>query len=71
MSEKLTIKTSEEEDFSVIHLIGRVDTNTSPEFESAYQKLLSEGKKKIMIDMKECDYISSAGLRVIISLQKN
>ena len=70
MPQILEVKTAEEEDSSVIFLIGRVDTNTAPEFEKAYQELLDDGKTKIIVDMVDCSYISSAGLRVLISLHK-
>ena len=70
MSETLEVRTSEEDDSSVISLIGRIDTNTAPQFEEAYQQLLDDGKTKIIVDMVDCVYISSAGLRVLISLHK-
>ena len=53
-----------------VALIGRLDTNTAPEFETAADGLLSEGVNDITVDMSECVYVSSAGLRVIIALQK-
>jgi anti-sigma B factor antagonist len=51
-----------------IKLDGKLDTNTSPELDSKMNEL--EGMKEVIIDMKELDYISSAGLRVLLSMQK-
>ena len=51
-----------------IKLGGKLDTNTSPELDSKMNEL--EGMEEVIIDMKELDYISSAGLRVFLSAQK-
>ena len=52
----------------VFALDGRLDTTTAPELESALGEL--NGVKELVIDMKNLDYISSAGLRVILKVQK-
>ena len=49
-----------------IELSGRLDTNTSPEFESLIETSL-DGVEKLIIDLKELAYISSAGLRVLLT----
>ena len=51
-----------------IKLGGKLDTNTSPDLDSKMSEL--EGMEEVVIDMKELDYISSAGLRVLLSMQK-
>lgn len=50
-------------------LKGRLDTNTAPELEAELQNAL-EGIERLAFDIKELDYISSAGLRVLLSAQK-
>ncbi|MDR3364288.1 MAG: STAS domain-containing protein [Clostridiales Family XIII bacterium] len=52
-----------------IDLKGRLDTATSPDWQT---KILSalEKKKNLRIDAKELDYISSAGLRVLLLSHK-
>ena len=47
--------------------VGRVDTITSPELESAVQL---EGIEELVFDLSQVDYISSAGLRVLLASQK-
>jgi len=47
--------------------IGRVDTITSPELEAAVQL---EGVEELVFDLTQVDYISSAGLRVLLASQK-
>ena len=47
--------------------IGRVDTITSPELEAA---VVLDGVEELVFDLAQVDYISSAGLRVLLSSQK-
>ncbi len=50
-------------------LSGRLDTNTAPEFEKELQDSL-DGVEDLTLDFSGLDYISSAGLRVLLSTQK-
>lgn len=52
-----------------ITLDGRLDTTTSPELESALQSSL-DGITELVFDISALEYISSAGLRVLLSAQK-
>ena len=53
----------------IIELEGRLDTTTSPELEKELKQSLS-GVTSLILDMDKLDYISSAGLRVLLSAQK-
>ena len=44
---------------------GRLDTNTSPELEAKINEVIGDAKK-LIIDLQNLDYISSAGLRVLL-----
>ena len=55
---------------TVIALVGRLDTNTSPQLQDYAQKLYAKGVNDIAIDMGQCEFVSSAGLRVIVAMQK-
>lgn len=48
---------------------GRLDTMTAPALEKEL-KDNTAGVEKLVLDLKSLDYISSAGLRVILSVQK-
>jgi len=50
---------------------GRVDSNTAPELEQALVKLQSEGRTHLVLDLSEVEFLSSAGLRVMVSTMKN
>ena len=53
----------------VVVLEGRLDTTTSPNLESELRASL-DGIKELVFDFKDLAYISSAGLRVLLSAQK-
>ena len=50
-------------------LEGRLDTNTAPELEAELQSSL-DGVTELTMDLEKLEYISSAGLRVLLSTQK-
>ena len=52
-----------------IALEGRLDTNTSPDFEKELQGSLDR-IEELILNFSKLDYISSAGLRVLLSTQK-
>ena len=53
----------------VIEIEGRLDTTTAPLLDKTINDNI-EGVKALVLDMKELKYISSAGLRVLLSAQK-
>ena len=52
-----------------IKLEGRLDFASAPEFENAINEHL-DGVDKLIIDLADLEYISSAGLRVMLKAQK-
>ena len=48
---------------------GRLDSITSPELESAIEDSIGDATS-LVLDMKDLEYISSAGLRVLLKAQK-
>jgi anti-sigma B factor antagonist len=54
----------------LIKAIGRVDSNTASHLAEAFSAVNEAGRFKIVFDMSGVDYISSAGLRVMIDVQK-
>ena len=55
---------------SILKLNGRLDSNTSQGFEKKIFDAISDGSKNMIVDFKDLDYISSAGLRVILKATK-
>ena len=56
-------------DALTIAITGRVDTLTAPQLDSEIQGKL-DGVKSLVIDLKNVEYISSAGLRIFLAAQK-
>ena len=57
-------------DINIYRLIGRLDSNTSQMLEEKVFQAISDGSKKIIVDFENLDYISSAGLRVVLKANK-
>jgi anti-sigma B factor antagonist len=54
----------------LITVDGRIDSATAPKLADAFNAIIDEGRYKIILDMNEVDFISSAGLRVLVNTQK-
>ena len=52
-----------------ITIVGRLDTTTAPELETALKESF-EGVEKLVLDFASLEYLSSAGLRVLLAAQK-
>ena len=58
-----------EDDVTVVMPAGRLDTTTAADFEKTLKEILPE-TKKLVLDLAKLEYISSAGLRVLLATQK-
>jgi len=65
----LTITKTQEENKLIAKISGRVDTSTAPQFDNEVSLSL-DGIDDLVLDFKQVEYISSAGLRVLVALQK-
>jgi anti-anti-sigma factor len=54
----------------VVTVTGRIDAITNQEFESNLSSLIAQGRNKFLLDFSNLQYISSAGLRSILSIAK-
>ena len=64
----MTIEIKRNAEETIIELVGRLDTTTAPALDKAISSDI-EGAKKLVIDFKSLEYISSAGLRVLLGAQ--
>ena len=65
----MTIQQIKNENALTVALEGRLDTMTAPELETTLKTAL-EGVEELTFDFEKLDYISSAGLRVLLAGQK-
>lgn len=64
----MTINKTQNEASVTLEIVGRLDTTTAPDLEKEIDNL---GEiKELIIDMKDLEYTSSAGLRAILKAQK-
>ena len=61
---------SKHRDVSIVGVCGRVDASTAPTFEQKLLALIDAGTQRVVIDCTDLDYISSAGLRVLLVAAK-
>ena len=65
----MTIEKTIANETTTLALAGRLDTTTAPELEAALDGRIT-GIKALVLDLKALEYISSAGLRVILKAQQ-
>ena len=66
----MNITTTVTDGIQVMNFEGNLDTNTAPEAENSINQLLDSGADKILINFENLNYISSAGLRVLLGTAK-
>jgi len=55
---------------TVITVTGRVDSSTADQFEAAVNDELKSGQRNLIFDLNEVDFLSSAGLRILVMSRK-
>ena len=65
----MTIEIKRNAEETIIKLVGRLDSTTAPALDKTINEDIA-GTKNLILDVKELEYISSAGLRVLLGAQK-
>ena len=65
----MTMEIKKNAEATVIEVVGRLDTTSAPALEKAINKDIGDAKN-LVLDLKGVQYISSAGLRVLLGAQK-
>ena len=65
----MNIKKKKDGSTLTVVISGRIDTSTAPEADAAINGSL-DGIESLILDFSDVEYISSAGLRMLLSLQK-
>ena len=66
----MAVQVSKNGEVGIVRISGKLDTQSFPEAQSQLTRLVEEGTRKILVDLKGLVYISSAGLRVLLSTAK-
>ncbi len=64
----ISVKTTNE--VKVLEFEGKLDTQTSPEAQDQLTQLIEGGAHKILVNFEKLEYISSSGLRVLLTAAK-
>ena len=65
----MTIEIKKNAEETIIEIVGRLDTTTAPALDKTITEDIKDNEN-LVLDMKDLEYISSAGLRVLLSAQK-
>ena len=65
----MMIEIRKNEENTVVEIVGRLDTTTAPSLEKTINEDVGQ-VKNLVLDLKGLEYISSAGLRVLLATQK-
>ncbi len=65
---QISVKTTNE--VKVLAFEGKLDTQTSPDAQQQLTRLIEEGENRFLVNFEKLDYISSAGLRVLLAAAK-
>jgi anti-anti-sigma factor len=66
----MQISIVEKEGVQIVHLRGSLDTQTSPVADGRFREVLDGGATRVLADFRELDYITSAGIRVLLGAAK-
>jgi len=66
----LKIQERVEGSIKILNISGRIDSRTAREFETHLKSAISDMSPHLLLDMKDVEYITSAGMRVLASAYK-
>jgi anti-anti-sigma factor len=66
----MQINESHEAGSLIVSPNGRIDSTTSPKLEQRLGEIVARGERRLVLDFADVEYISSAGLRVMLALAK-
>ncbi|HVN30134.1 MAG TPA: STAS domain-containing protein [Candidatus Binataceae bacterium] len=66
----MEITEKREGDLIILRPIGQLDNDTSPEFQDRLLEVVGAGDRRVLVDFSGVDYISSAGLRALMTASK-
>jgi anti-anti-sigma factor len=66
----LLVKHEKKGNVLILHLEGRLDALSTPEAEKIMLQYISEGNHLLLLDFSSVEYITSAGMRMLLSISK-
>jgi len=66
----MEVNIRKEEKVLVVSVTGRMDAVSAPDFDTQVEERVDKGETNLVLDLSGLDYISSAGLRSMLTLAK-
>lgn len=66
----MKMEVRDSDDIKILDFEGNLDTNTSPDAEATINSLIDNGSLKLLANFEKLNFISSAGLRVLLATAK-
>lgn len=66
----MVVETSRSGGVLIVTIIGRVDSVTAPKLQIVMDGVVAQGERRIAVDLKAMEFISSAGLRILLMTAK-
>ncbi len=66
----MDISVQQSDQISIVSIAGSIDALTADQFAGCIDERISSGEKHLLLDLSEVEFMSSAGLRVILSALK-
>ncbi len=63
----MAIEVNSYKSVDLVKVSGRIDSSNAPAFDEALKQLTDNGRYKIVLELSDVDYMSSAGLRAMVS----
>lgn len=64
------INTKQYKRVDLIEVDGRIDSSTAPQLDQALNRIINDGRFRLVVDLSETDFMSSAGLRALLAALK-
>jgi len=64
------ISVEEKNGISIFRMVGDVDINTSPELKTSFDEVISGAGLKVILNLKNVDYVDSSGLATMVEILK-
>jgi anti-anti-sigma factor len=66
----MDLSSHKQDKFFIVRVGGRMDATTAPDFEKSCLEWIGQGESALIVDLKDLEYMSSAGLRSILVVGK-
>jgi anti-anti-sigma factor len=66
----MNITTRDSGNIKIVDLDGKLDSNSSDDAQKHFEKMIEQGASKILVNLEKCEFVASAGLRVLLLTAK-